>query len=344
MPFGEGLFSLDRGISPPLVQSDLLRAEADYSWEPLLEGGAGSGPTVVSLDDQEPAPMLSHLPEVGVTLENMAEVNSPMSVPSTTRKHGRPSLSASVTSATPTGSAAARAPRSTKSPTTVKSAGRSTGRKRKAAALEPEQERMPGSGLETEPEPGSESGTEPEPTPTPKKRGRPARAAGAAAIARLAAEAAKKPTRGPPKLSAATQEPIKKASRRKNEVTTNGQTPKNEYEVEEIVDSAIDADTMEHMYLIKWKDYPENDNTWEPRKNLKGALDLVRKFDAKKKAEAEMASKKAVAARKGSGSEGEGEKAKPTRATRGRSAKAVKPVKKEKGPGLPAGRRRRARA
>lgn len=57
--------------------------------------------------------------------------------------------------------------------------------------------------------------------------------------------------------------------------------------MEEIVDSAIDADTMEHMYLVKWKGYPASDNTWEPRRNLKGSLELVRKFDvAMKKAEA----------------------------------------------------------
>lgn len=137
-----------------------------------------------------------------MTLENRAEVNSPMSAPSATRKRGRPSLSASITPTTPAGSAAARTPRSANSPAIVRSTGRSTGRKRKAAALESAQEPASGSGLETEPEPESESGTEPEPTPVPKRRGRPPRTAGTAASARLAAKAAKKTTCGRPELSA----------------------------------------------------------------------------------------------------------------------------------------------
>jgi hypothetical protein len=45
--------------------------------------------------------------------------------------------------------------------------------------------------------------------------------------------------------------PAKKSGRAKK-VTTNDEVPAGEYEVEEIVDSAIDADTLEHMYLVKW--------------------------------------------------------------------------------------------
>lgn len=114
-----------------------------------------------------------------------------------------------------------------------------------------------------------------------------------------------------------------------------------EYEVEDIVDSAIDADTMEHMYCVKWKNYPDSQNTWEPKKNLKGSLDLVRKFDAKKKkAEAEEGAKKAASAKKTAAAPGE----KKTAGRKPRAAKAVKAVKEaKKAPGRPR-RKRRARA
>lgn len=108
-----------------------------------------------------------------------------------------------------------------------------------------------------------------------------------------------------------------------------------EYEVETIVDSAIDTDTMEHMFLVKWKNYPASDNTWEPKKNFKGSLDLVRKFEvAKKKAQAAEAAKKASTQKAAS----------ETKATRGAKSKAVKPVKPaKKAPGRP-GRKRKTRA
>jgi hypothetical protein len=117
-----------------------------------------------------------------------------------------------------------------------------------------------------------------------------------------------------------------------------------EFEVEAIRDSAIDADTMEYMYLIKWKNYPESANTWEPKKNLKGSLGLVRAFDAKKKKAGAADAAKKAAAGKATASSEDGKKAGPKRATRGRPPKAVKAVKAvKKVPGRP-GRKRRTRA
>jgi hypothetical protein len=138
----------------------------------------------------------------------------------------------------------------------------------------------------------------------------------------------------------AAAKPAKKAGRPAK--ATNGTLAADEYEVEDIVDSAIDADTMEHMYLVKWKNYPASESTWEPKKNLKGSLDLVRKFDAKKKKEeAAEAAKKAAAKKTESASAASGEE---KTATRGRKAKTVKAVKAvKKAPGRP-GRKRRARA
>ncbi|KAL2018390.1 hypothetical protein VTK56DRAFT_868 [Thermocarpiscus australiensis] len=294
MPFGEDLVSLERELSPPLVQSDLIETvemETRYSYRgPAMspvgqDAGAGAGLTVVTLNGEAElngeGPAAVPEADMGPQAEEIAPSSAP-------RKHGRPSLSAS---ATPAKSVASRTPRSTKSAAAVKSAGRSTG-KRKAAELE--------------------TADEAEVTPAPKKRGRPARAASAATSARLAAKAAKKGTRGRPKSST----PAKRKAGRAKKDLTNGEVPQGEYEVEEIVDSAIDAETMEHLYFVKWKGYPASDNTWEPKKNLTHAHDLVRDFDAKKKkADAEKAPKNA--------SSGEN-----NRTTRARKPKAVKEVKK----------------
>jgi len=76
--------------------------------------------------------------------------------------------------------------------------------------------------------------------------------------------------------------------------------PKGQYEVEEIVESQIDAETMQHMYFVKWKGYSSDENTWEPKQNLlPGAADLVAEFDKKKKATAQADDAKPKATRGG---------------------------------------------
>ncbi len=51
------------------------------------------------------------------------------------------------------------------------------------------------------------------------------------------------------------------------------------YEVEAIVDDGIDQDTLEHLYLIKWRGYDAEQNTWEPKPHLKGAEDVIRAYE-----------------------------------------------------------------
>ncbi|KAK4129620.1 hypothetical protein N657DRAFT_541620, partial [Parathielavia appendiculata] len=229
MPFGEG-FLPEMEIDPPLnlVQSDLLN-----SVEPESPVAEVAGQTVVTLDDEVGVNEIAlGIPEADMELqaEVEAEANLAVSVPpSSIKKRGRPSLS---TSATPAKSVASKTSRSTKSTAAPQSAGRSTG-KRKAADAEAEPEE-------------NEAG----PTPA-KKRGRPGRPATTSASARLAAKAANKSTRGRPKSITTAAKPAKRAGR-VPKASTNGTLAADEFEVEDIVDSAIDVDTMEHMYLVKW--------------------------------------------------------------------------------------------
>ncbi|KAM0338223.1 hypothetical protein ACHAPQ_002458 [Fusarium lateritium] len=66
----------------------------------------------------------------------------------------------------------------------------------------------------------------------------------------------------------------------KSQVTTHDSDT--EWEVEEIVESQIDAVTNEHFYLVKWKNYSSDQNTWEPRKNLGNCSRLVKEFEKKR--------------------------------------------------------------
>lgn len=49
-----------------------------------------------------------------------------------------------------------------------------------------------------------------------------------------------------------------------------------EYEVEEVLDSRMNRGKLE--YLVKWKGYTEEDNTWEPPSNMTNAQEEVDKF------------------------------------------------------------------
>lgn len=110
--------------------------------------------------------------------------------------------------------------------------------------------------------------------------------------------------------------------------------PADEWEVEAIVESSIDADSMEHMYLVKWKGFAASDNTWEPRKNLDHAAAMIKAFEVKKPKKTEAKAAKQPAAVKVSAK----------RATDATKAAPAPKHKKKPGrkPGRPPGRPKRA--
>lgn len=59
-----------------------------------------------------------------------------------------------------------------------------------------------------------------------------------------------------------------------------------EYEVEAIIGHMVDTRHKIEWFLIKWKNYPEDEATWEPIQNLGNCLLLIQtyldEFHAKK--------------------------------------------------------------
>lgn len=227
------------------------------------------------------------------------------------KKHGRPSMVSGKTPSKRT-TPAQSATSISKAPTT---ASRSMGRKRKAEETVEEVDEM-----EAEEEPTTDATPAKRPRGRPAasagaasarlaakaakapKRGRPAGAPSvrssrhqyslretpevnylttrqsSGTVATASAVNGTKRRPGRPKSTAI--KPASAPSKSKDAKTTA--VPKGEYEVEAILDSAIDADTLAHMYQVKWKGYPVSEATWEPKTNLAHAAELLRAFDAKK--------------------------------------------------------------
>lgn len=53
-----------------------------------------------------------------------------------------------------------------------------------------------------------------------------------------------------------------------------------EYEVEGILDSRLDARSKQTLFLVKWKGYSEEDHTWESKESLPHARELMKEYEA----------------------------------------------------------------
>jgi len=74
-----------------------------------------------------------------------------------------------------------------------------------------------------------------------------------------------------------------------DEETVEGVPAEDDYIVESILDKRITNGVVE--YLLKWKGYTEDDNTWEPRANLE-CPELIDEFERERKKEEKAAGKK----------------------------------------------------
>jgi hypothetical protein len=55
-----------------------------------------------------------------------------------------------------------------------------------------------------------------------------------------------------------------------------------EYEVEKIVGKKYDKRRKQHLWLVRWKDYGPQFDTWQTRKDLRNAPEMLRAFEKKK--------------------------------------------------------------
>ncbi|EHK19203.1 uncharacterized protein TRIVIDRAFT_225073 [Trichoderma virens Gv29-8] len=74
--------------------------------------------------------------------------------------------------------------------------------------------------------------------------------------------------------------PAKKSKESKATVSAQA-ADRNEWEVEKIVDSRIEEETLQHFFRVKWKGFSDKHNTWEPKKNLANCKGLVDAYEKK---------------------------------------------------------------
>ncbi|KAI6783154.1 uncharacterized protein J7T54_000656 [Emericellopsis cladophorae] len=75
----------------------------------------------------------------------------------------------------------------------------------------------------------------------------------------------------------------RKVTKPKNKPTTELESKQrfteDSWEIESILDSVIEAGTLEHYYLVKWKGYSSKSNTWEPKSNLGNCRAAIEAFE-----------------------------------------------------------------
>ena len=61
-----------------------------------------------------------------------------------------------------------------------------------------------------------------------------------------------------------------------------GNSPNNpgEYEIERVLDMKVDEPTGVKMYLIRWKGFDSDEDTWETAQNLSHCTTLLRRFES----------------------------------------------------------------
>ncbi|KAL6794326.1 hypothetical protein J3E68DRAFT_406474 [Trichoderma sp. SZMC 28012] len=120
-----------------------------------------------------------------------------------------------------------------------------------------------------------------------RKSGRPARAQPTRAQpARGQPARAQRAKAQPAKTQPAKAQPAKRRGRpagkaKGSEATSTAKGGRKEWEVEKIVDSRIEEETLEHYFRVKWKGFSDKDNTWEPKKNLANCKGLVEAYEKK---------------------------------------------------------------
>ena len=69
-----------------------------------------------------------------------------------------------------------------------------------------------------------------------------------------------------------------------DETESSSTQEEDEFVVEKILDMKRDKNGKRLVY-IKWKGYPESENSWEPEENCLGAIDLIKEFEEHQKHE-----------------------------------------------------------